>query len=760
MKKHVLSLLALLSLSFLTPVSASAANVCNGAECVVTFEYSGNYQQWTVPQGASNIRFFVYGASGARGGAGGSVTGQFTTTPDTLYIFVGGQGSQGRNASGGFNGGGTAGGNRGNEGSGGGASDIRTSLDLSARIVVAGGGGGGGGYSGAAGAAGGGLEAPTGGSGQGGGGGGGTQIAGGGAGYSNGGSPATAGTFGQGGTGGSSWNAGGGGGGGGWYGGGGGGGDDNDCCADGGGGGGGSSYASTNHTTNVTHAVGVNSGHGRIEIHFTLVPVVLSLTGAQASSVSAVFQLEVSEDIVGLSNSDFIVSGCQTINLSMVSATATIYLSSCTGDAISLTLKANTIGSLENGPPADVTTEVSFDSLPPSFSWSSGEGEYSTSPVLLAFSVTDLAVSSIEQFDLGGCSGELVDQSLSLTGCPEGENTIQLVPFSLADQWGNVGPTEAIAISFLMDTTAPTAIWSNVEVVGTETFTYSAVLNFSESVSFSPELISFSSASLCNTGHSIAEFGWIFWAECGYASGGWTLPALAISDSLGNFGPASETSVSFENLEPVREPELEDEQVVSSESQVVENPSSTESQPTTPVEPTPAPEPTPSPTPTPVPAPETTPSEPVTPEQSAADPVVVEEPETNSDAVEVIENLDPVTVPETETGVAEPASTSPEVFVEEVVDDESTLPIKVIEAKPQPVITQIEEQPVEFDEGTVTAQSESPGLDDISAGLEAEPIANPIAERQSETEFPLLPLGLATIGLLVLAAIAIRLSGR
>ena len=756
MKKHALSLLSLLSFTFLTPVSATAAQVCNGADCVVTFEYSGNYQQWSVPQGASNIRFFVYGASGARGGAGGSVTGQLTVAPSNLFIFVGGQGSQGRNASGGFNGGGTAGGNRGNEGSGGGASDIRTSLDLSARIVVAGGGGGGGGYSGATGAAGGGLEAPTGGSGQGGGGGGGTQLAGGAAGYSNGGSPATAGTFGQGGTGGSSWNAGGGGGGGGWYGGGGGGGDDNDCCADGGGGGGGSSYASTNHTTNVTHAVGVNSGHGRVEIHFTLVPVVLSLTGAQASSASAVFQLEVSEDIVGLSNSDFMVSGCELINLSVVSATATIALSSCTGEAISLTLKANTIGSLENGPPEAITTEITFDAVPPSFSWTSGGGAYSTSPVLLTFSFTDAAISSIEQFYLGGCSGELLDESLSLTACPEGENTIQLVPQSLTDQWGNIGPTEAIAVSFVMDTTTPTAIWSNVEVVGTETFTYSAVLNFSETVSFSPELIAFSSAALCTTGHATAEFGWIFWAECGYASGGWTLPALAISDSLGNFGPATETSVSFENLEPVREPEPEEVEEVSSESQVVETPSSSETQPTLPVQPTPAPEPTPTPTPTPGPAP----SEPVTTEPSDPTPVFVEEPVTDSDPVEVIENPDPVTVPESESEAVDTISTSPEVLVEEVVDVVTTLPTEVIEAKPKPVVAESEEQNFEVSEDAVTTQSESLNFDDGSAALEAEPIANPIAEMQSETEFPLLPLGLATIGLLVLAAIAVRLSGR
>ena len=60
----------------------------------------------------------------------------------------------------------------------------------------------------------------------------------------------------------------------GWYGGGGGGGDDDDCCADGGGGGGGSSYASTSNTQNVEHQIGVNSGHGRLVITYSLAPVV------------------------------------------------------------------------------------------------------------------------------------------------------------------------------------------------------------------------------------------------------------------------------------------------------------------------------------------------------------------------------------------------------------------------------------------------------------------------------------------------------
>ena len=236
-----------------------------------TFSFTGAQQTYTLPSGVSSLQFDLYGASGGRGGAGGRVTGTLSSiSGGVLYIYVGGQGTEGATAPGGFNGGGATTGNRGNEGSGGGATDIRMSgTSLNNRVVVAGAGGGSGGYAGAPGGMGGGLIAEGGGSGQGGGGGGGTQTAGGSAGYSNGGSPATSGSFGIGGTGGFSWNAGGGGGGGGWYGGGGGGPDDNSCCSDGGGGGGGSSYARSDITSNVVHTQGVRTGDGEAILSYT-----------------------------------------------------------------------------------------------------------------------------------------------------------------------------------------------------------------------------------------------------------------------------------------------------------------------------------------------------------------------------------------------------------------------------------------------------------------------------------------------------------
>jgi hypothetical protein len=246
--------------------------VTTGGPQTETFVFTGAAQAYTIPSNRP-LQFDVYGASGGRGGAGGRTYGTFKDssmiTGNVLQIFVGGVGAEGSEIAGGFNGGGRSGGTRANEGSGGGASDIRTGTSPNERIVVAGGGGGAGGYAGSAGGLGGGSTGGNGGAGQGGGGGGGTQNAGGSGGSSNGGSSSQPGGFGVGGTGGSASNAGGGGGGGGWYGGGGGGADTDSCCADGGGGGGGSSYANSSYGTGTTLNQGGRTGDGLVTISYT-----------------------------------------------------------------------------------------------------------------------------------------------------------------------------------------------------------------------------------------------------------------------------------------------------------------------------------------------------------------------------------------------------------------------------------------------------------------------------------------------------------
>jgi hypothetical protein len=252
------------------------------AQSEVSFNYTGDYQTYLVPEGAAVIEVDAYGAQGGityepnTGGFGGRMRCRVPVTPgQTLYVFVGGAGAPGPTANssgitpGGFNGGGSCDvyplSNVGcHAGSGGGASDIRTSLtDLNSRLVVAGGGGGSVNcYSGVGGSGG-----PTGGDGTSnlGLGGRGATVSAGGAGRNSGGS----GSFGLGGMGGwgtclNSYNCGGGAGGGGYYGGGGDGGGPRYTA----GGGGGSSYCHASGSVLENYAE-ARTGDGQITISIT-----------------------------------------------------------------------------------------------------------------------------------------------------------------------------------------------------------------------------------------------------------------------------------------------------------------------------------------------------------------------------------------------------------------------------------------------------------------------------------------------------------
>ena len=84
---------------------ASAVAVSHGSQA---FSYTGGQQTFTVPDGVTSVTIDAYGASGAGSGSNGkgaAVTGAvIAVTPgETLYIFVGGQGSSdGYNGGGGF----------------------------------------------------------------------------------------------------------------------------------------------------------------------------------------------------------------------------------------------------------------------------------------------------------------------------------------------------------------------------------------------------------------------------------------------------------------------------------------------------------------------------------------------------------------------------------------------------------------------------------------------------------------------------------
>jgi len=142
------------------------------------YSHTGNCQTFTAPT-STLYRLETWGAQGGTagsfpGGRGGYSTGDvFLQAGTTVFICVGGQGTQATRSAatahpGGFNGGGGAArsnnGNGRETASGGGASDIRIGINsLFARVIVAGGGGGAAGqqFSASTGGAGGGLEGLT-----------------------------------------------------------------------------------------------------------------------------------------------------------------------------------------------------------------------------------------------------------------------------------------------------------------------------------------------------------------------------------------------------------------------------------------------------------------------------------------------------------------------------------------------------------------------------------------------------------------------
>jgi hypothetical protein len=469
--KNPLPLVSVLALSFgfLSPVAASASVVenCVGDECTVTFGFSGQMETFLPPQNAKNLTFEVSGAQGGKsGGGGGQVTGTITQIPDVLYIFVGGAGGSGTSAPGGFNGGGTAGSGSDMEGSGGGASDIRTGLDLSSRIVVAGGGGARGAGLGSGGGSGGGLVALNGRTAQGFGGTGGSQDSGGIGGAANGsGSAGLDGSLGVGGTGGSSELYGGGGGGGGYFGGGGGGSDSDPCCTDAGGGGGGSSYTDEALISNVVHAQGIWPGSGQVILRYQLAPMVSSISSVVSGSQVS-FQIEFDKAVTGLEESDFEVvqsgGSCGGFTLSGSEASYQVLLTDCADGEISISVKADAVSSSEaSGPIEKFTSEkVLIDTLAPSAIW----GEVSFAGAALEFTeeVFGFELTDIE-FTADGQSCSLLGLSqitatiwqLTTEGCEQSNFTLSIKALSVSDASGNLGPSSSVATNFVAEVPEP-----------------------------------------------------------------------------------------------------------------------------------------------------------------------------------------------------------------------------------------------------------------------------------------------------------------
>ena len=160
----VMNLFLLVNLVSIPTANAVLSNptpVCVSGTCTINFDATSDYYLWSAPT-TGTYTFQVWGAQGGNalntsgtvlqtGPLGGYSAGNYPlTSGQTVYVYVGGQGSGssslGGAISGGFNGGGIGynGDANGRAASGGGGSDIRiNSNSLSNRAIVAGGGGGG-----------------------------------------------------------------------------------------------------------------------------------------------------------------------------------------------------------------------------------------------------------------------------------------------------------------------------------------------------------------------------------------------------------------------------------------------------------------------------------------------------------------------------------------------------------------------------------------------------------------------------------------
>ena len=561
------TLAALSGLLVATPANAVSVNptaVCSNGSCTITFDYTGDYYQWSVPTGVRTLWFDVYGAQGGRtGGLGGKISGQFTTIPTTLYVYVGGQGKTGSGLTGGFNGGGASGTGHGDEGSGGGASDLRTSTLVTDRVVVAGGGGGTGGWVGGTGGAGGSTIAAAGTAGQGGAGGGATQLAGGTAGTGNSANNGTAGASFLGGSGGNGSTAGGGGGGGGYFGGGGAGGDGIPSGLDGGGGGGGSSFASIASTSTISHSQGVKTGNGQVVLTYNYAPVVSSFAPATTitNATTGTFNLAFNQNILGLDATDLTftgtASGCTINSITGSNAAYVITVGNCSDGTVMLNLAADSIVGATYGPSALATSStLTFDRKKPVFTITAPATP--TNATSLAFSVTSdetvtgIAASSFTvsgtNCAIGTVTGSGLSYTVNVTGCSTTATVALTLKASAAtDPAANTGPSSALTSSTVTIDRVVPAVSSITKGASSRNDLLVFELVMSESVTgmdatTTDWLVTGTGCRITKlTGSGTTYSIWVTDCADGVRAS-ISLKANSLSDVAGNLGPAADTA--------------------------------------------------------------------------------------------------------------------------------------------------------------------------------------------------------------------------
>ncbi len=564
-------------------VATNPTPVCNttGTSCTVSFPYSGDYYTWTPPADVRTMTMSIAGAQGGRSGGNGSkTTATFKTIPTTpLYIYVGGQGSSGNGAAGGYNGGGAAGSGHNDEGSGGGATDIRTSTLIADRIAVAGGGGGTGGWVGGAGGAASSTTGLPGGNGQGLGGGAGTPTAGGAGGTSNGTltTPGAAGALGVGGAGGSantpsSSVAGGGGGGGGYYGGGGGGADTESSLTDGGGGGGGSSFTNSTRFQSVVYTSAWQPANGAASITYNLGPTVTSFTAPASPSkaVTPVFNITFGQSVTGLTADDFTISGtvtgCYISTLTGSGASYAATVSGCSDGTISLTLKVDTVNGNAIGPVRTVsTTAITLDRTLPEINTLTKQPSTNDLIVYKAVftePVTGLAGDATDWLVKGtGCviqflTGSGTDYTITIANCSNGNLAgLVLNPLAVSDAAGNIGPSLPNQTGVTkIDTTAPVLRVTDITAPGVGGLPIWVFDSEEPTTGMAANKFTFSgTATSCVMNYSVlrAGLGWqIALTGCGIGSTQVTLAANSVTDTAGNTGPTVALASNVINITP------------------------------------------------------------------------------------------------------------------------------------------------------------------------------------------------------------------
>jgi len=551
---------------------------CNASRttCTVTFTYAGDYYLWSVPADVRTMSISISGAQGGRSGGNGTKTlATFKTVPTgNLYVYVGGQGSSGNGAAGGYNGGGQAGSGHGDEGSGGGATDIRTSTLLADRIAVAAGGGGTGGWIGGTGGAGSGTTGLAGGNGQGLGGGAGTASVGGAGGTSYGAAttPGTAGTLGQGGSGGSANTpgttvSGGGGGGGGYYGGGGGGADTDPVGVDGGGGGSGSSYANSAKLQSIAYYSAAQAGDGIASITYNFSPSVTSFTAptSPSNAVNPVFNITFGQSITGITADDFTISGtatgCYVSTLAGSGASYAATVSGCADGTIALTLKADSVSGNILGPVRAVSTPtITLDRTLPEINTLTKQPSTNDLVIYKAVfteSVTGLAADSTDWLVKGnGCviqsmTGSGTDYVITISNCLDGNLAgLVLNSLSVVDTAGNIGPSlPNQTAATKIDTKAPVFSVTDVTAPGIGGLPTWVFDSEEPTTGMTAAKFTFSgTATACSMNYSVlrAGLGWqVGLTGCGVGTAHVTLAANAVADLAGNLGPTTALASNF-----------------------------------------------------------------------------------------------------------------------------------------------------------------------------------------------------------------------